>query len=354
LINKLKRIDLKTNYISTMNIKYNQSLTQYNTFKVNVNAEYFVNIKTEKDLVKLLNQKEVKKTKKFILGGGSNILFTKDIKGLVIYNQIKGIKIEHETDDDITIEVGAGEIWDDLVKWSVSQELYGIENLSLIPGQVGAAPIQNIGAYGVELKDVFKELRAISLTTNKLQKFNHKDCQFGYRNSIFKKQLKEQYIITKIKINLSKKPKFNTNYKSLQEKTKSMDPNQLTSQKIREIIINIRNSKLPNPKNLGNAGSFFKNPMVNIKKLQQLKEIYPKIPFFQTDKNIKIAAAWLIEQLQWKGYINNNCGVYDKHSLVLINHGNAKGTEIASLSKKIKQSVKKKFNITLEEEVLIL
>ena len=201
---------------------------------------------------------------------------------------------------------------------------------------------------------MFKELRAINLTTHKLKTFNRKECQFGYRNSIFKKQLKEQYIITKIKINLSKKKKLNIDYKSLKEKINLIKLNQLTSRKIRKIVIDIRNSKLPNPKKIGNAGSFFKNPIITLKKLQKLKETYPKIPFFQTDKKIKIPAAWLIEKLHWKGYTNNNYGVYKKHSLVLINYGNAKGIEIAHLSQKIKQSVKRKFNITLEEEVLVV
>ncbi|MDC0189388.1 UDP-N-acetylmuramate dehydrogenase [Flavobacteriales bacterium] len=337
-----------------MNIISYQSLSNYNTFKINAKAKQFVNIQTETDLIKLLNQKETKNIKITILGGGSNILLTKNIEGLVIHNQIKGIKVINSNTKYVFIEVGAGVVWDKLVQWSTDEKLFGLENLSLIPGYVGASPIQNIGAYGVELKDVFEELRAINLTTKQIKVFKKSECEFGYRDSVFKNKLKEKYLISKITIKLSKNQILTTSYKGLKQKIKSYKKEELTSELIREKIIEIRNTKLPNPKNIGNAGSFFKNPIISKELLNSIQIKYPKVPFFQNNESFKISAGWLIEKLNWRGYREKKCGVSSKHALVIVNYGNATGKDILILSKKIKDNVQKKFNIKLEEEVSIL
>ena len=335
-----------------MNIRNYHSLLDLNTFKVNVNAEFYINIQSEKDLLEILKNTSHKKI--FILGGGSNILLTRNIKGLVIHNQIKGIKIKAETNKHTIIEVGAGELWDRVVEWSTERNLYGIENLSLIPGYIGAAPIQNIGAYGTEIKDVFQELKAINLQTKEIHVFNKSDCQFGYRDSIFKNKLKDKLIITKITIKLSKQNTLNLSYKAIKKEIEKINHKQLTSKDIREIIIKIRKQKLPDPQYIGNAGSFFKNPIVNQNTLNEIKKVHPDVPVFKNTNQIKIPAGWLIEKLNWKGYKENNCGVYNKHSLVLINYGNASGKDIVNLSQKIKKDVNQKFNIKLEEEVSII
>ena len=333
-----------------MNIINSHSLLNYNTFKVNVSAKLFTTIYTENDLYQLLTQKEIKKEEKFILGRGSNILLTQNMNKLVIHNQIKGIEVIKENDKKITIEIGGGEKWDDVVKWSTEKNLYGIENLSLIPGSMGAAPIQNIGAYGCELQDTFKQLEAIHLETHEKIIFTKSDCQFEYRNSIFKNKLRDQFIITRVQLELMKIKKINIEYKGIKNKIKDKNTN---SKNIRNAIISIRNSKLPNHLQLGNAGSFFKNPIINFIQLKTLQKKYPNIPFYKAN-NIKIPAAWLIEKLNWKGYKEKSCGVYEKHALILVNHNYATGKEINNLAKKIKNSVYDKFNINLEEEVSII
>ena len=333
-----------------MNIINSHSLLNYNTFKIDVAAKFFTTIYTEDDLYKLLIYKETKKEEKFVLGGGSNILLTQNMNKLVIYNQIKGIKVIQENDKKITIEVGGGEKWDDVVSWSTNRNLYGIENLSLIPGSMGAAPIQNIGAYGCEIRDTFKQLEAIHLETHEKIIFTQSDCQFGYRDSIFKNKLRNQFIITKVQLELMKIKKINIEYKGIKDKIKDRNIN---SNNIRETIISIRKNKLPNYLQLGNAGSFFKNPLINSIQLKKIQERYPNIPFYQAN-SIKIPAAWLIEKLNWKGYKENTCGVYQKHALILINHNYATGKEIQNLAKKIKKSVYNEFNIKLEEEVSII
>ena len=333
-----------------MNIINSQSLLHYNTFKVNVFAELFKTIKSENSLIQLLSDKRVIKKNKFILGGGSNILLTKNITGLVIHNQIKGINIVKEDEKSVEVAIGSGEIWDNLVAWSTKNKYYGIENLSLIPGSVGAAPIQNIGAYGCELKDTFVKLEAINVDTLEKVVFNKTDCKFGYRDSVFKNKFKNKFIITKVYLQLEKKKTLNLNYERLKEK---IDPHKMNNEDIRNIIIRIRTEKLPNPKNIGNAGSFFKNPIINENDLNRLREEYPTIPCFRGEY-IKLPAAWLIEKLNWKGYKEQTCGVYDQHSLIIINHNNATGKEIVNLANKIKNNVYQKFNILLEEEVLII
>ena len=333
-----------------MNIIKSQSLLHYNTFKMDVVAELFSTVKNEDEVKKLLTHENVIQKNKFILGGGSNILLTKNIHGLVIYNQIKGINILEESETKIDIKVGSGEVWDDLVAWSTKNKYYGIENLSLIPGSVGAAPIQNIGAYGCELKDSFKKLEAISLDTGEKVVFHKSDCEFGYRDSVFKKKLKNKFMITKVYFTLMKEKKLNLEYGQLKEKFKTIPIN---IQNVRNMIIDIRNKKLPNPKHVGNAGSFFKNPIISQVHLDKLKKEYPTIPFFKKEK-IKLPAAWLIEQLNWKGYKEENCGVYDQHALIIVNLHHATGKQITNLSKRIQRNVYQTFNIILEEEVLII
>jgi UDP-N-acetylmuramate dehydrogenase len=255
-----------------------------------------------------------------------------------------------ENERSIEVEIGSGEIWDNLVAWSTKNKYYGIENLSLIPGSVGAAPIQNIGAYGCELKDTFVKLEAINVDTLEKVVFNKTDCEFGYRDSVFKNKFKNKFIITKVYLQLEKKKNLNLNYERLKEK---IDPHKMNNEDVRNIIIGIRKEKLPNPKNIGNAGSFFKNPIINENDLNRLRKEYPTIPCFTGDY-IKLSAAWLIEHLNWKGYKEETCGIYDQHSLIIINHNNATGKEIVNLSNKIKNNVYQKFNILLEEEVLII
>ena len=336
-----------------MKIINSQSLLNYNTFKINITADLFVKIKSQSDIIKILENKNLKKTPKFILGGGSNTLFTKNISGLVIYNQIKGITIIKENKTTIDVAVGSGENWDDFVAWSTQRNLYGIENLSLIPGSVGAAPIQNIGAYGCEVKDVFTKLEAIDIQTGKKRVFKKNECLFKYRDSIFKNELKNKLIITNVFFQLKKTKSINLSYQVLKHKIQKLKLPNICSSDVRKMVIKIRNSKLPNPEEIGNAGSFFKNPIINQTKLNKLQINYPDIPYFKGDK-IKVPAAWLIDKLNWKGYRNVTCGVYEKHALVLINHHNASGKDIVNLSKKIKESVCKKFNIKLEEEVYII
>ena len=337
-----------------MKIVNSKSLIKYNTFNVNAQAEFFSGIKNDEELRELLNHIKFKNINKFILGGGSNILITKNITGLVIHNQIKGCYIIQDSPDYVIVEIGAGETWHHIVEWSTNHNLYGIENLSLIPGYVGATPIQNIGAYGSELKDVFVSLDAIDLFNQEKLILNKKDCKFSYRDSIFKNKYKNQFIITKVRLKLSKNnSNINLSYKTLAEKVSRLDKKILSSRDISNLIIQIRQSKLPNPNHIGNAGSFFKNPTVTQQELNDLQDKHKDIPYFQKD-NIKIPAGWLIEQLNWKGYRNKSCGVYEHQALVLINHNKATGNEIKELANTIKQHVNTKFNINLEEEVSII
>ena len=337
-----------------MKIVNSKLLIKYNTFNVNAHAEFFADIENDEELKELLNHVKFKNINRFILGGGSNILITKNITGLVIHNQIKGCYIIQDSPEYVIVEIGAGETWHHIVEWSTSHDLYGIENLSLIPGYVGATPIQNIGAYGSELKDVFVSLDAINLFNKEQLILDKKDCKFGYRDSIFKNKYKNQFIITKVRLKLSKKnSNINLSYKTLKEKVSRLDKNTLSSRDISNLIIQIRQSKLPDPNHIGNAGSFFKNPIVTQQELNDLQYKHKDIPYFQKD-NIKIPAGWLIEQLNWKGYRNKSCGVYEHQALVLINHNRATGNEIKELANTIKQQVNTKFNINLEEEVSII
>jgi UDP-N-acetylmuramate dehydrogenase len=326
----------------------NYSLKNYNSFRVNHKANFFLKIENNKSLIDFLSDKKFKNEKKLIIGGGSNILFTKDYEGVILYSCIKGIHILEENDNHIKVKVGSGENWDDFVKFCVSKNWYGIENLSLIPGSVGASPIQNIGAYGVEVKDYIYGVNGIDLKNNIKKTYSNKSCDFEYRDSIFKRELKNNFFITEVTFILNKNKKFILDYSEL----KNINKESLTIQNVRDKIIEIRNSKLPNPKSLANAGSFFKNPVINIKIAKKIIKKYNDFKYYQINESmVKISAAWLIEKNGWKGYKEKNIGVYNKHALILVNYSSENGKDIEILSNKIKESVLEKFNVTLEKEV---
>ncbi len=336
-----------------MLLENNKSLVKLNTFGVNYYAENFISIQNEdhiKESIEFLNKK---RQNYFILGGGSNILITRNITGLILHNQIKGINIIKEDLESVTLNIGAGIMWNDLVKWSIKKKLWGIENLILIPGTVGAAPIQNIGAYGVEIKDVFQKLNAYNIKTGEKKKFTKKECLFGYRDSIFKNELKNKFFISDIEIKLKKKESPILNYEALRlEFEKNSIP--ISLENIGSTICKIRNSKLPDPKKIGNSGSFFKNPVIEKNVFERIQKKFPEIKYFQKNKKIKLSAGWLIEKCGWKGKKIKQCGVYEKQALVLVNFGKATGIEIKELANNIKKDVKNKFKIDLEEEVQII
>lgn len=335
-----------------MEVFRNGSLKKFNTFNVDEKAKVLVEINRVSDLFTFLS-KENQKDKMLVLGGGSNILFTKSYEGIIISLKNKGIELIDEDENNILVEISSGESWNDFVVWAVENNFGGVENLSLIPGNVGAAPIQNIGAYGVELKDVFYSCKGIMLDTLNEFEFTKSDCEFNYRSSIFKSTLKNKTIITSVKLNLTKsKHNFNVDYKELKE---NLLDTELTIKNISDQVIQIRKSKLPDPKIFGNCGSFFKNPIINISRHESLLNKFPDIPFFKIDNNnYKISAAWLIDQSDFKNKKVKNVGVYSNQPLVIINHGNAKGKDILDFAKEIKETVIGNFDIELEEEVLIL
>lgn len=339
--------------MSYSTIQENITLKNLNTFGVDAKASYFVKAQNKQDLIQLLSLKEFQHLPKFVLGEGSNILFTQDYPGLVIKVAMKGIQLEQEDDNYVWIQVGAGENWHDFVIYCVKHGYAGIENLSLIPGTVGAAPIQNIGAYGAELKDVFIELTALNLQEGSIRIFKKEDCQFGYRDSIFKHAYKNQFIILSVVLRLSKKPNFNISYGNLKETLELMQIKDLNIKAISDAVIRIRCSKLPDPKKIGNAGSFFKNPIISYADFLKVKKSYPDIPHFNNSKDtIKLNAAWLIEQCGWKGKRFGNIGVYEKQALILVNYANGTAAEIQELANKIQQSVAKKFGVSLSPEVI--
>lgn len=330
------------------------SLRDYNTFGVDVFARYFVSIQTKEQLNELFLIEEFSSLPKLILGGGSNILFTKDYEGLVVFINIKGIRYE-ERDDMVEVTVGAGEVWSDLVQFCVANGFGGVENLSLIPGKVGAAPVQNIGAYGVELKDVFSSCIAFDTHSSTFVEFSKAGCKFGYRSSIFKGEAKGRYIITSIKITLARCPEVNTSYGAIEEELKRRKITEPNIQDISTVVSDIRTHKLPNPSVIGNAGSFFKNPIVKVNFFRQLQSDFVDIPHFIVDEdNIKLAAGWLIEQCGWKGAHVGNTGTWKNQALVLVNYGNAKGSEVYEFSERIIASVYDKFKVMLEREVNIV
>ncbi|MFY7899942.1 MAG: UDP-N-acetylmuramate dehydrogenase [Chitinophagaceae bacterium] len=339
-----------------MQIQENISLKPYNTFGIDVTAKYFTSFSSFTELTEIVsNPKVFSNGHPLILGGGSNILFTQNISQCVLKNNLKGIELVGEDEDHWFIKANAGEIWHELVCFCVENGYNGLENLSLIPGNVGASPMQNIGAYGVEIKDVFHELEAYHLYDKIVVTFNLNDCGFGYRESVFKQQFKNQFVILNVTYKLSKKQAFNISYGAIEKELASMGVTELSSKAIAQAVINIRTSKLPDPKKVGNAGSFFKNPQVSKFRHHVLWEQYPQIPAYPLQDNMyyKLAAGWLIEQCGWKGYRKGDAGCYNLQALVLVNYGTAFGKEIYDLSEEIIQSVYNQFGVTLEREVNI-
>lgn len=333
----------------------NYSLKKLNTFGIEASARYFLECSTIDQLKEILSRQSFVNTQKLILGGGSNLLFTKDFDGLVIKNNLKGIELIKEDEDFYFVKAGAGEIWNQFVMHCVANNYAGLENLSLIPGNVGASPMQNIGAYGAEIKDHFFELEALHIKDKKTQVFNNADCKFGYRESVFKRDLKNQYIITSVTFKLLKKPELNTSYGAIEKEMEAMGVKEVNIQAISQAVCNIRSSKLPNPTEIGNAGSFFKNPEVLRDKYESLKIQFPNIVGYELENgNVKLAAGWLIEQCGWKGKTIGDAGVHKLQALVLINYGKATGEEIFKLSQKVMDSVKETFGVELEREVNIV
>jgi UDP-N-acetylmuramate dehydrogenase len=339
-----------------LTVQENVDLLPYNTFKLSAFARHFTIVRTLQEAQTLFQSDLFTKNKFLILGGGSNMLLTKDFDGLVIKNEIGGIEKVSENDKTVMLKAGSGENWHTLVMYCVARELGGIENLSLIPGTVGAAPMQNIGAYGVEIKEVIHNVEAIELKTGKVRTFQNHECRFGYRESIFKQALKDQYFISSITLTLTKKDHhFNISYGSIEEVLKEQKVQKVSVRAISEAVIDIRQKKLPDPKIIGNAGSFFKNPSVEKTFFDALKKDFPTLPSFPGEKNlIKIPAAWLIEQSGWKGKTLENIGVHKHQALVLVNYGGGEGKKIWALALAIQASVKEKFNITLHPEVNVI
>ena len=331
----------------------NTSLKAYNTFGIDVAAEHLVSIESTSELVKTLA--EINLQELLILGGGSNVLFMNDIKGTVLLNKLEGISVVDENEGHVWVKAGGGVNWHEFVLHCIHQNWAGIENLSLIPGSVGAAPMQNIGAYGVETKDVFHELEAIEISTGKIITCSNSDCQFGYRESVFKRALKGQYLISSVICKLDKKPTFKTSYGAITNELENMKVTKLSIQAISNAVINIRRSKLPDPKVTGNAGSFFKNPVVPISLAENIKKEYPEAAAYPLDDNaMKLAAGWLIDKAGWKGKTYGNYGVHPKQALVLVNYGGATGQNIYDLSTEILTDIKSKFGVELEREVNIV
>lgn len=331
----------------------NYSLKKFNTFGIDVNASQFLECTTMGALVEALTLSNSQYVRRLILGGGSNILFTRDFDGVVIHPLITGIETLAEDEESITLRVGAGVEWDSLVEYSVNQGFGGLENLSLIPGNVGASPIQNIGAYGVEVKDSIEWVEGLFIDNQKPFILKNNECNFGYRDSIFKNELKGQVVVTHVVFKLSKQPSLVTHYGNLEAELERLGGKNLKN--LRKAVIEIRNSKLPDPKVLGNAGSFFKNPVVDISLVEELQKEFDKVPYYPVSENdVKLPAGWLIEQSGWKGKRVGNVGVHKDQALVLVNYGGAKGSEVVELAHMVRQSVMERFNVSLEMEVNVV
>jgi len=345
-----------------MEILSNYSLKSSNTFGIEAYANEFTEVRTDDELKQILSHYQTGSKQIIILGGGSNILFTGDFSGTVIKISTCGIKIIKEDEEKVYLRVAAGEDWDGLVEYCVGKGWGGLENLSGIPGQVGSSPIQNIGAYGTELKDHFVSLEAINRCTGETIHYDAEQCQFGYRDSIFKKALKGRVVITHVVFHLKKNPVFNLSYQVLKQKLEQLPDYEMTLQKVREAVLQIRSSKLPDPRVIGNAGSFFKNPVISVSLLENLKERFPGIVYFEAPTadgelrtaNCKLSAGWLIEQCGWKGFRAGDAGVHKDQALVLVNYGKATGREILDLAIQIQHSVKEKFGVDLEREVNVV
>ena len=331
------------------------SLLDLNTFHMDVKAQWFASFSSKAELRAFLADKRVTEEPLLILGGGSNILFTEDFEGVVLKNNIKGIQVEEENNDSVLVDVGAGENWHQFVLQAVENGWAGIENLSLIPGSVGASPIQNIGAYGVEVKDVIVSVEAVNIHTKESRQFNNSDCQFGYRDSVFKREEKGKWIITKVRFALRKNATLNTTYGAIKDTLDQMGISVPTIKDVSQAVIAIRQSKLPDPVQIGNAGSFFKNPEISVNQFASLKENYPNIVSYPIDATkVKVPAGWLIETAGWKGKNFGTYGVHKDQALVLVNYGNADGNDIKKLSQSIKHSIWEMFGIQLETEVNII
>jgi UDP-N-acetylmuramate dehydrogenase len=340
-----------------MQIQENISLKPFNTFGIDAKARFFAWFSNIEELAQLTSAAPAinRQLPTMILGGGSNILFTQDYNGLIIKNEMKGIEVTAEDADHSYVTAAAGENWHRFVLYCIANNYAGVENLSLIPGNVGASPMQNIGAYGVEIKDVFHGLEAYSPEDNKIVTFGLEDCKFGYRESVFKHKYRNRFVITNVTFRLNKIPSFKTSYGAIQQELDKMGISELSIQAISQAVINIRRSKLPDPAEIGNSGSFFKNPTIPLQQFERLKTEHPQIVGYPASANtVKVAAGWLIEQCGWKGYRKGDAGCHAKQALVLVNFGNAKGVEIYALSTEIMHSVEEKFGIILEREVNIV
>ncbi|MCA0364183.1 MAG: UDP-N-acetylmuramate dehydrogenase [Bacteroidetes bacterium] len=333
-------------------IKENISLKPYNTFGIDAKARFFISIDSVEKLKTILSLEQFKSAKKLFIGGGSNLLLLNDFDGLVIKIEISGIDKVTENENGVILKAGAGVIWHDFVMYCVDNRFYGVENLSLIPGTVGAAPMQNIGAYGVEIKDVFESLEALNTSTLEVETFNLEKCRFGYRESIFKHEAKDKYVILNVSFNLQKKGNLNLEYGAIKDTLSQMQISNPTLKEVCEAVISIRKSKLPDPAKIGNSGSFFKNPEIPITRFEKLKEKYPNAPSYPVNENlVKVPAGWLIEQAGWKGHREGNVGVHTKQALVLVNYGGGTGSEIKALAEKIQKSVFEKYGIEINPEV---
>ena len=337
-----------------MKITPNVSLKNYNTFGIDAIASSFVSVTTIAELKEALSTNAV--DRKFILGGGSNMLLKNDVSALVIQIGLKGIATVKENEEHIWLEVAAGENWHDFVMYCVNHNYGGVENLALIPGNTGTSPVQNIGAYGVELKDVFDSCTALNRSTLESKKFTHSECKFGYRESIFKSEAKDIFVITSVVFKLTKtNHSLHTEYGAIQEILEKQNITEPGIKDIAEAVIHIRSSKLPDPKVLGNSGSFFKNPVIDIAEFKAIQRIYPEMPFYPVSENlIKVPAGWLIEKAGFKGKRYGDAGVHTKQALVLVNYGEASGDDIWSLALKIQKEVRDLFNIVIEPEVNII
>jgi len=331
------------------------NLKSLNTFGIEAHCDAYTEIHSVEEFKTLMTLPEYLSSKKLILGGGSNMLFVSDFKGLVIRNCLKGIALVKDMGNEVLVKAAAGENWHEFVMWCIQHGYAGLENLSLIPGCVGASPMQNIGAYGVEIKDVFEELEACDMKSGELKVFSQKDCRFGYRESVFKREYKEVYLITSVSFRLKKNAVVNISYGAIAAELEKMGVKQPGIKEVSQAVIQIRQSKLPDPKVMGNAGSFFKNPEVKPEVYLPLKEKYSELVAYPLDNgNYKLAAGWLIEQCGLKGFEKNGAAVHDKQALVLVNKNNCKGEDVYSLSEHVLNSVFSKFGVNLEREVNII
>lgn len=341
-----------------MKVLENSSLKPYNTFGIDASARWLASFEDTESLEEILyevQQTPLAQQALLVLGGGSNILFTKDWPGWVLRNEIRGIEELHEDAEYVYIKAGAGENWHEFTQHCINKGWAGLENLSLIPGKVGAAPMQNIGAYGVELRDVFWDLEAYHKQDKTVHTFTALDCEFGYRDSVFKNRFRDQFIILSVTFRLHKHPIFHLEYGAIKQELEKMGVHEINIQRVAQAVMNIRRSKLPDPAKIGNAGSFFKNPVVSQEKFDELKTHYPDIVAYPSiEGSVKLAAGWMIEQAGWKGYRKGDAGCHEKQALVLVNHGAAKGDEIYKLSQEILESIEFKYGVTLEREVNII